>query len=37
MVILIGSIDLNHFIPLSVILTFAGGYKVNAKQELLQY
>ena len=31
----IGTIDLQHFIPLSVILTLPGCHKVSAKQNLL--
>ena len=32
--VLIGTINLNHFILLSLTLTFPGGYKVNTKQNL---
>ena len=33
--ILIGTVDLYHFIPLSVTLTFVAGHKVSTKQDLL--
>ena len=31
----LGTIDFNHFIPLSLTLTLPGGHKVSAKQNLL--
>ena len=34
-VMLIGTIDFYHFIPLSVTLTMAGGHTVCAKQNML--
>ena len=33
----IGSIDFNHFVPLSLTLTFPGGHKVSGKQKHLVF
>ena len=33
--ILIGTVDIYYFIPLSMALTFLGSHKVSAKQNLL--
>ena len=35
LILVIGTIDFYHFIPLSVTLTLLGGHKVSAKENLL--